>query len=121
MLDKKLAPREYLFACYGRPGTVIFKFMVRKGQYKYIFLSNGGRRQLFDLQKDPKELHNLASELPEVVKDLHGYALQYGRRPGLLAAFEGEDFKVIPYTERPRQRINQMASDLGVRGFSFLP
>jgi len=119
MLNKTAAPREYLFVCYGRPGTPLFKFMVRKGQYKYIFMSNGGRRQLFDLQNDPDELRNLAGEYSSVTKELHSLAL-LSRRPGLLPAFDRDDFKLFPFTERPKKRINQMAHDLGIDDFSFL-
>jgi len=36
-------------------------FMVRKGKYKYIYI-HGHDSQLFDLQKDPGEWHNLAGD-----------------------------------------------------------
>ncbi|MCL2479646.1 MAG: sulfatase-like hydrolase/transferase, partial [Treponema sp.] len=121
MLNKTARPREYFFATYGDPGTPLFKFMVRKDQYKYIFLPNGSRRQLFDLRSDPFELHNLADELPDVVRELHDLAKNHARRPGWLAAFDGDDFRVFPYTERRRKRVNQMAHDRGIHGFSFLP
>jgi len=120
MLDNKVAPREYLFASYGRPGTPLFKCMVRWQAYKYIFLSNGGGQQLFNLQDDPNELRNLAEEQPEIVAQLHAYALTTARHPGLLAAFDGDEFRVFLFTKRPAQRINQMAYDRGVRDFSFL-
>ncbi|MCL2832061.1 MAG: sulfatase-like hydrolase/transferase [Treponema sp.] len=121
MLEKKAAPRDYFFGTYGMPGTPEFKFMIRRGDYKYIFLPNGNRRQLFDLRSDPNELRNLACELPAVSAEMHNLAKNHGRRPGWLAAFEGDDFKVFPYTERPHKRVNQMAHDRGIHGFSFLP
>ncbi|MCL2646369.1 MAG: sulfatase-like hydrolase/transferase [Phycisphaerales bacterium] len=120
MLAGTVEPRESLFTVYGEPGTPAFKFMVRKGDYKYIFFSNGGGRQLFNLRDDPNELNNLAETQPDVVKELHTLALSRANRPGLLAALEGGDFKTFPRTEYPRERINQMAYDLGVRDFSFL-
>ena len=121
ILDGGAPPREFLFACYGEPGTPQFKFMVRKGPYKYIYLPNGGRRQLFDLGGDPGELRELADSLPGVVSELHSQAYGYANRPGLYGAMKDGDFKAFPYTGRKSGRINQMANDLGVRGFSFLP
>lgn len=118
ILDGVVPPRDFLFACYGRPGTPLFKFMVRRGDYKYIFMSNGGRRQLFNLKNDPNELENLAETETETLRELHGIALGYARRPGLYPAFEAEDFKIFPYVERPMERINQMAFDLGVTDFA---
>ncbi|MCL2640898.1 MAG: sulfatase-like hydrolase/transferase [Phycisphaerales bacterium] len=121
MLAGTAAPREHLFTIYGEPGTLTFKFMVRKGDYKYIFFSNGGGRQLFNLRDDPNELKNLAAQQTDVVSELHALALFRTNRPGLLAALEAGDFKTFPRTPYPRKRINQMAHDLGVNDFSFLP
>jgi hypothetical protein len=38
------------------PGTRHFKFMVRSGDWKYIWMANGGREQLFNVKEDPNEL-----------------------------------------------------------------
>jgi arylsulfatase len=119
MLEGTVDPRAFLFACYGRPGTPLFKFMVRSGDYKYIFLSNGDRRQLFDLRSDPSELNNLADAEPERVSGLHETARIHAHRQGLLQAFDGKDFRVFPYTARPLFRINQMAGDLGISDFAI--
>jgi arylsulfatase len=53
--------RETLFGYYGDPGTARFKIMARGGEWKYIYLANGGREQLFNLQSDPHELNNCAT------------------------------------------------------------
>jgi choline-sulfatase len=52
-------------------------FMVRKGQYKYIYI-HGYDSQLFDLQADPGEWHNLAGQLHlrDVEAVLHGLILE---------------------------------------------
>ncbi|MHB8962312.1 MAG: sulfatase family protein [Saccharofermentanales bacterium] len=118
MLEGAVQPRTFLFACYGRPGTFMFKFMVRSGDYKYIFMSNGNRRQLFNLRSDPAELKNLADAEPDKVDELHGIAKLHADRRGLHQAFDGEDFRIFPYTARPLFRINQMAGDLGVKDFT---
>lgn len=118
MLDGAVLPRPFLFACYGRPGTSLFKFMIRSGDYKYIFISNGNRCQLFNLRRDPFELVNLADIEPDKLDELHEIARHHAQRQGLLQAFDGEDFKIFPYIQRPLFRINQMAGDLGVSDFT---
>jgi arylsulfatase len=118
MLDGTVLPRDFLFACYGRPGTPLFKFMVRFGEYKYIFISNGNRRQLFNLKNDPNELNNLADIEVEKLNELHETAHGYAYRQGLYQAFDGDNFKIYPYTQRPFERINQMSYDLGVTDFT---
>jgi len=51
-------------------------FMLRKGDWKYIAFGNDGtiiknyQPQLFNLSQDPDELHNVASQNPEVVAKL---------------------------------------------------
>lgn len=47
-------------------------FMVRKGRYKYIYI-HGYDRQLFDLEADPGEWHNLAGqpEMQDTEEALH--------------------------------------------------
>ncbi len=49
----------------GRPGGVI-----RDGDWKLIEFYELGRRELFDLAKDPRESKNLAEAHPEIVKKL---------------------------------------------------
>jgi arylsulfatase A-like enzyme len=49
----------------GRPGAA-----VRAGDYKLIEFFENGRRELFDLRKDPGEHRNLISEKPELAKEL---------------------------------------------------
>ena len=41
------------------PGSHDFKVMVVTDQWKYIFMANGGREQLFNRKKDPNELVEL--------------------------------------------------------------
>ena len=84
-------------------------------------MANGGRRQLFNLETDPDELVNCVETFPQIAAELHALAVNYAKKPGYLAAFDKDDFRVFQYTERPRPRMNQMAHDLGIRGFSFLP
>ncbi|OKL49563.1 arylsulfatase [Boudabousia liubingyangii] len=72
---------------------------IRWGQWKYIWMSESGTEQLFDLAQDPEETHNLLLELPEArVQELleqgRGYLRKYlqGRTEG----FVGEDDTLVP-------------------------
>ena len=60
--------RTCFIGYYGEPGTPLFKIMVRQGQWKYIYMANGGREQLFDLADDPNELKNLAESRTDVAR-----------------------------------------------------
>lgn len=60
--------RKDLFLAYSNQQRGIIS-----GHYKYIIYNVGGKitEQLFDLEKDPGELVNLAEELPEKKQELH--------------------------------------------------
>ncbi|HEY2908626.1 MAG TPA: sulfatase-like hydrolase/transferase [Gemmataceae bacterium] len=49
----------------SKPGGAI-----RKGDYKLIEFYQDGRRELFDLRRDPAESRNLIAEKPEIAADL---------------------------------------------------
>src|SRR5207244_1869834 len=51
----------------GRPGAAI-----RAGNYKLIEFYENGRRELYDLNKDPGETQNLVESKANVAKDLFG-------------------------------------------------
>lgn len=107
-LFENARPRQELFAVYGRPGTPLFKCMVRKGAYKYIYFSNGGKEQLFQLDHDSQELENLAKKEPDRCAELRAIAAAYCQRDGLRAALdEGGELLAHPETARPLVRIHQ--------------
>ncbi len=54
-------PREYLEAMIADGGESVPQYAaITDGRWKYIWYSEGGTEQLFDLQTDPKELRNMA-------------------------------------------------------------
>ncbi len=56
----EIAPRSYLESALGgrdRPGN----YAITDGRWKYIWFPVGGSEQLFDLESDPQELHNLVA------------------------------------------------------------
>lgn len=100
--------REHLFAVYGRPGSNQFKMMVRKDNWKYIYMANGGRKQLFNLDTDPHELVNLATVETEVADHMHQLIIDKCKEePGLEMVVKNDDIYSIPYTQRKLARLHQ--------------
>jgi choline-sulfatase len=121
LIAGKQNPREYLFGYYGEPGTRLFKIMVRHADWKYIFFSNGGREQLFNLREDPHELRNRASSDRDVALALRNRAIQECHKPEALQALDGSDLKAWPFEARPLSRIYQFDQSRGVTGFPKNP
>lgn len=117
VLDGQEIRREYLFACYGRPGTPRFKCMVRSGSWKYIWLENGGREQLFDLSEHRREDELFNEIRPDILRQLRRTAERHCRREGLWQALAGTGFLEFPYEERPKMRICQFDESSGVYEF----
>ncbi len=117
----KTKPRETLFGYYGEPGKPLFKIMVRQGPWKYLYFANGDREQLFDLEKDPGELKNLAPSQRDVVAKLRKLGVEACRQPGAVDALNGDGFKKFPYTPRPSRRVYQFDGSRGVTGFPAKP
>lgn len=70
--------RDCLYAQYGFGRR--FKAMIRWDKYKYIYMANGRREFLFDLEKDPLELNPIKDEevFSEKRKELCKYFEKYG-------------------------------------------
>lgn len=118
MLEGREAPRRRLFACYGRPGTPQFKTMIRQGPWKYIFLANGGREQLFNLEEDPQELSQVSDGHPQVMEEMRRILAWELNRDGLRQALEEGRPRTFPFTPRPLQRIYQFDHSSGVMNFT---
>ena len=114
-------PREHLIGYYGAPGTNHFKIMIRDTRWKYIYLSNGDREQLFDLAEDPHELINHAETRRDLVKVLRQVGVEACRHPGASDALAGDDFRAFPYKEHEGNRIYQFDRSSGVEGFPENP
>lgn len=100
--------RECVFSVYGRPESNQFKMMVRRGDWKYIYMANGGRKQLFDLKNDPHELVNLAEKKDKICKELHHILVEKCKQePGLKSVIKDDDIYVIPFTPRKLERLHQ--------------
>ena len=119
VLAGKERERETLFACYGRPGTPQFKTMIRQGDWKYIYMANGGKEQLFHLIEDPEELvlYNIKEE--QIMKQMRKRNLDFCGREGLLSAKDKMQMKSFSYKERPRFRIHQFDLSGGIHDFGM--
>jgi len=107
MIAGESAPREHFLGFYGTPGTPQFKVMVRTPRWKYIYLANGDRQLLFDMESDPHELENRAEEEASVVARLHAVAEKACARPNVERALENGRLRAFEYTPKKRFRIHQ--------------
>jgi arylsulfatase len=121
MLRGEAAPRPHVIGIYGKPGTPLFKIMVRSGDWKYIFIANGGREQLFDVTHDPDEKQQLLDNQPEVVERLRQIAVAALDNEIGSSALEHGRLRAFDFEARPMKRIHQMAGDKGVRNFPNRP
>ncbi len=121
LLEGRAPSRDHLLGYYGTPGTRQFKIMVRKDEWKYIFMANGGREQLFNLADDPDELEQRMGSDPEVAAELRRIATESLDRPNVNRALGNGDLEEFPFEARPPRRIYQFARSRGVRGFPEHP
>ncbi|WP_164821472.1 sulfatase family protein [Paenibacillus koleovorans] len=120
VLADRAEPREHLFGYYGVPGTRQFKVMVRSGEWKYIFMANGGREQLFHVGDDPNELEQLLGRHPKVASRLRRVAYnEIAAHTGMRQALDGDDLKVLEFEARPLIRIMQFEESKGIRDFGM--
>lgn len=120
MLDGTAEAREHLIGLYGTPGTPLFKVMVRDREWKYIFMANGGREQLFNMAEDPDELHECSAAHPEAVARLRAVTESL-KRPNVDRAVADGTLQRFPYEARPLERIYQFCGARGVHGFPAHP
>jgi len=121
MVAGRTPPREILTAFYGTPGTPLFKVMVRSGDWKYIYLANGGREQLFNVTEDPGELVQRIADVPDIAARMRQQAVEATNVPNADRALENGVLKAFPFQARPLTRIYQFDHSRGVSGFPKNP
>ena len=122
MLEGNAASREHLIAYYGKPGSNLFKIMVRGEHWKYVYMANGGREQLFNLSEDADEFHEKLDEQPEVADRLRKAATKAANQPNVNRALDEDGALLsLPFKSRPPRRIYQFCPSRGVRGFPEHP
>jgi len=121
MLRGECAQRQYLIGMVEPPGSQDFKIMVVTDEWKYIFMANGGREQLFNLKEDPNELSNCVASAHGIRDDLYALAVQACEVPGAMNALDGDKLRAFSFRERARTRIYQFDQSHGVVGFPDKP
>jgi choline-sulfatase len=104
-LEGEAEPRDTLFGYYGTPGTRRFKIMVRRGRWKYIYMANGGREQLFDVAADPDELEEQSGDRPDVRDAMRNAAVERLVSAGVDGTTEAGDLRALSYEEREKERL----------------
>jgi hypothetical protein len=121
MLRGECSPRQFVIGMVEVPGSQDFKIMVLTDEWKYIFMANGGREQLFNRKKDPNELSNCVSSSSATRSDLYDLAVKACRVPGATDALDGNKLRAFPFRQRPPMRICQFDRSRGVVGFPDKP
>jgi arylsulfatase len=121
MLRGDRAPREHLVGMVEIPGSHDFKVMVMTNRWKYIFMANGGREQLFNRRDDPNELSNCVSSSSRIRNELYALAVKACRVPGATDALDGDELRLFPFRKRAPKRIYQFDRSHGVVGFPDKP
>lgn len=121
MLNGATEPRQYLAGYYGTPGTPLFKVMVREGDWKYIFMANGGYEQLFNVVEDPEERVQRIHDATDATARLRRLACLAVSRPNANQALDDGNLRSFPFEHRPLRRIHQFDHSRGVTGFPEHP
>ncbi len=110
--------RDFLYTFYGRPKTRQFKLMVRYENWKYIYMANGAREQLFDLAADPTEMHNLINECEDIAALLRSKAVEKCEiNPDIACMVENHSMVSYRFVARPLGRLHQFAFSRDVTDF----
>ncbi|MDC7232933.1 MAG: sulfatase-like hydrolase/transferase, partial [Spirochaetales bacterium] len=117
-IDILKAKREYLYSFHGRPETRQFKMMIRSGEWKYIYMANGGREQLFNLKEDPYEMDNCIDRASETAALFRYKAVEKClAEPDLNAMVAGRCLVSYPFEARPLGRLHQFAFSKGITDY----
>ncbi len=114
-------PRDVLYGVYGQPGDRISKYMIRRGPWKYIFLTNGRREQLFNLDRDPDELHECGSDHEETLEELGSLLRRKLEAEGEIEALVADGIAGPEFEELPKMRVYQFDRSRGISGFPERP
>jgi choline-sulfatase len=96
-------PGRVIFSEYHGHGAPGSSYMIRKGEWKYIFYT-GAPPQLFNLEDDPDELSNLAEIRADVVADLDAELRK-------ICSPEVENERAEQFIEKQLKAVEKMAKE----------
>jgi arylsulfatase A-like enzyme len=109
--ERKLLARSHLLGLGGMEGVPITNsgrlptyLAVTDGRWKYIWYTEGGIRQLFDLQNDPQERRDLASAEPRRCDELEHLIVAELERHGGKWLLDGRLACLPPQNDAERDR-----------------
>ena len=91
--------------------------MIRDETWKYIYMANGGREQLFNLETDPREMVLRNQDRPEVVAHMRSLAKEACKSPGAADALDDSELKSFEFEPYDRVRCYQFDASRGIHGF----
>ena len=87
-------PRESAIIDYGKStGRWI---SARSQKHKYAFFAHGGIEELYDLENDPHEQHNLIAERPAMAAKFRDQIIAWERQYGLSDSLDGDRLRSYP-------------------------
>ncbi|HEV2126337.1 MAG TPA: sulfatase-like hydrolase/transferase [Chloroflexota bacterium] len=96
-LDRRGVSAEY---GSGRAFKLMWRWRDGAHEWKYVWLANGGREQLFDLSTDPYEVHNLAALDRVRCQQAHEALVDWCKATAFSDATAG-DFGLVSYPFEP--------------------
>ncbi len=106
--DTSAAP-PYVYSECHTEGNCTGYFMIRKGDWKYLYFSYYGQNQLFNLREDPGELNNLAGKPESTSIENELYAA--------LASFVEPDVVTLRAFQKQENVLVGMLQDHDAQGF----
>lgn len=93
--------------------------MTHYKEWKYIYMANGGKEQLFNLQEDPMEMHNLIQSEKEIVEHLRLVTLQKCIDTSELTSMTKNNQLIsYPFEARPLGRLHQFDFSRNITDYS---
>jgi Arylsulfatase A and related enzymes len=111
---------DFAFSEYNAHGIDEGMFMIRWDKYKYVYFTGGYTPQLFDLEKDPCEDHDLAIEKPDDTEVKRALAEGH-RRLYSVCNPEETTKRALDFQERERVKLGLPDEYTLERSFGAVP
>ncbi len=99
LLSGRASRRNAFFVDYGQGSERWIS--VRTRRHKYALWAAGGAEELYDLDSDPQERHNLALADPALAAEFRARAIAWEKENGLASSFESGRWRVFVEPKPP--------------------